>query len=151
MGQWELDRTCEALVQALTTAGHPELTPVAVGELVEGNVDGRVPADWDPAHPCARALPPTAHSHTFWPGGKFNSYDENGNEVDDDTWAIVDNDTLTIGGLTFNYAITADGLRMEPVIPADCSGQCVDGLAWMYSVAYPGSTWQRVTSGPHVP
>ena len=152
IGQWELDRTCEALVQALTTAGHPEVIRIAAGELVAGNVDGQVPSDWDPDNPCAKALPPTPHSHTFWPNGRFNSYDENGDEVDDDTWAIVDDETITIGGSTFTYAVTADSLRMEPVVPAGpCSGQCQDDLAWMYSVSYPGSTWQRVTSGPHVP
>src|SRR5712672_2798538 len=59
VGQWELDRTCQAIVAALTMAGHPELIRGGVGELVQGNINGEVPSDWDPKHPCAKALPPT--------------------------------------------------------------------------------------------
>jgi hypothetical protein len=151
VGQWELDRTCQAIVTALTKAGHPELIRGGVGELVEGNVDGQVPPRWDPNHPCALALPPTPHSHTFWPNGMFNSYDENGKQVDDGPWAIVDDHTFTIGNSTFTYTIAGDALTFEPVVPADCSGRCKDDLGWMYSVSFPGSAWHRVTSGPHVP
>jgi hypothetical protein len=151
VGQWELDRTCEAIVAALTKAGHPELIRSGAGELVQGNINGEVPSDWDPKHPCANALPPTPHSHTFWPNGMFNSYDERGNQVDDGPWAIVDDHTFTIGASTFRYSIVGDALMFEPVVPADCSGQCRDDLGWMYSVSFPGSAWNRVTSGPHVP
>jgi hypothetical protein len=151
VGQWEILRTCEAIIQALTKAGHPELIKVAAGELVERNVNGVVPADWNPGHPCANALPPTPHSHTFWPNGMFNSYDENGNQVDDGPWAILDGKTFTIGNSTFAYAIAGNTLRFEPVVPADCSGQCVDDLGWMFSVSIPGSAWHRVLTGPHVP
>ncbi len=83
VGQWELDRTCQAIVAALTKAGHPELIRGGAGELVQGNINGEVPSDWDSKHPCAMALPPTPHSHTFWLNGVFNSYDENGKQVDD--------------------------------------------------------------------
>ena len=151
VGQWELDRTCQAIVAALTKAGHPELIEGGVGELVQGNINGEVPSDWDSKHPCAKALPPTAHSHTLWPNGKFNSYDENGNQVDDGPWAIVDAHTFTIGKSTFSYSIVGDALMFEPIVPAVCSGQCHDDLGWMYSVSFPGSAWHRVTSGPHVP
>jgi len=151
VGQWELDRTCQAIVDALTKAGHPELIRGAAGELVKGNINGEVPADWDPTHPCATALPPTPHSHTFWPNGMFNSYDENGNQVDDGPWAVIDDHTFTIGKSTFIYSVAGDALTFEPVVPADCSGQCCDDLGWMYAVSYPGSAWHRVTSGPHVP
>ena len=122
VGQWELDRTCQAIVDALTKAGHPELIRGAAGELVKGNINGEVPADWDPTHPCATALPPTPHSHTFWPNGMFNSYDENGNQVDDGPWAVIDDHTFTIGKSTFIYSVAGDALTFEPVVPADCSG-----------------------------
>src|SRR5258706_10344058 len=70
VGQWELDRTCQAIVTALTKAGHPELIRGGVGELVLGNINGEVPSDWEPKHACAKALPPTPHSHTFWQIGR---------------------------------------------------------------------------------
>jgi len=151
VGEWWFDRTCEAIVAALTKAGHPELIRVDVGETLKGNVNGEVPSDWDPEHPCAMALPPTPHSHTFWPNGMFNSYDEHGNQVDDGPWAIVDDHTFTIGKSTFSYSIVGNELMFEPVLPADCTGECHETLGWVYAVSYPGSTWQRVTSGPHVP
>ena len=151
VGQWELDRTCQAIVDALTKAGHPELIRSTAGETVQGNINGEVPSDWDPKHPCARALPPTPHSHTFWPNGMFNSYDENGKQVDDGPWAVIDDHTFTIGKSTFTYSVAGDALMFEPIVPADCSGQCRDDLGWMYAVSYPGSAWHRVTSGPHVP
>jgi hypothetical protein len=151
VGQWELDRTCQAIVAALTKAGHPELIRGGVGELVKGNINGVVPSDWDSKHPCATALPPTLHSHTFWPNGMFNSYDEHGNQVDDGPWAIIDDQTFTIGASTFAYLIMGDALLFEPIVPADCRGQCRDDLGWMYSVSFPGSAWHRVTTGPHVP
>ncbi len=151
MGQWELDRTCQAIVTALTKAGHPELIRQDAGELVAGNVDGVVPSRWDPTRPCADALPPTPHSHTFWADGTFNSYDERGNQVDDDRWVIIGERMLTIGNSTFSYAISGDALMFEPVVPASCTGQCSSDLGWMYSVSFPGSAWHRVTAGPHVP
>jgi hypothetical protein len=151
VGRWELDRTCQAIVRALKKAGHPELIEQDVGELVEGNVDGQVPADWDPNHPCADALPPTPHSHTFWPDGTFNSYDESDQQVDDGTWLIVDSTTFSIGNSQFSYSIVGDDLMFEPVVPADCTGQCRADLGWMYGVSFPGSAWHRVKSGPHVP
>src|SRR5437867_3882969 len=40
VGQWELNRTCQAIVDALTKAGHPELIPGGAGELVQGNING---------------------------------------------------------------------------------------------------------------
>src|SRR5207249_11896313 len=41
--------------------------------------------------------PPTAHTHTFWADGTFSSYNENGQQVDDGTYVIVDDHTLRIG------------------------------------------------------
>src|SRR5690242_10952493 len=97
VGRWQLDKTCQLIVTSLTNVGHPELIRQDVGEVVEGNVDGVVPAGWDPKHPCAKPLPPTPHSHTFWPDGSFNSYDDHDNQVDDGPWAIVDGTTFSIG------------------------------------------------------
>ena len=81
----------------------------------------------------------------------FNSYDEQGQQVDDGSWAVIDDHTMTIGTSTFAYAITDDALRFEPIVPPDCNVACRDALGWMYGVSFPGSTWHRVTSGPHVP
>jgi hypothetical protein len=145
VGEWKLDRSCDRIVAALMTVGHPELIKTDVGELIKGNVDGEVPADWDPAHPCANAPPPTPHSHTFWRDGTFNSYDETGQQVDDGTWELVDPTTLSINASKFKFAIIDNNsLSFEPADPATAGW-------WEYAVSYPGSTWTRVMSGPHVP
>jgi len=60
--------------------------PLSLPEVLKGSVNGQLPANFDPAHPCADELPPTAHSHTFWPDGTFNSYDQDGNEVDRESY-----------------------------------------------------------------
>jgi hypothetical protein len=152
VGQWSLDRTCAAIVKALKAAGHPELIPGDITELIKGVPEnGPLPDSWDVKNPCANAKPPTEHSHTFWADGTFNSYDENGRQVDDGSWAVVDARHFTIGDATFEYSIDADELQMRPVEPEPCGGSCLDGLGWMYAVSYPGQTWTRVTSGAHVP
>jgi hypothetical protein len=80
-----------------------------VGEFIQGvPVNGSLPATWDPADPCANATPPIEHSHTFWENGSFNSYDQNGQQVDEGSYTIVDDHTFTIDGrtpMTFHYRI----------------------------------------------
>ena len=144
---------CAAIVAALTQAHRTDLIPHDVTELLEGVPEnGTLPKTWNRAHPCANAKPPTAHSHTFWADGTFNSYNENGQQVDDGTYVIVDDHTLRIGDWTFHYLVAADTISFDPVVPRDCtSSPCVDELGWAFSVAFPGQHWTRVTSGPHVP
>jgi hypothetical protein len=156
VGQWELMRTCAQIVQALTDAGLADLIPMDVGELIQGvPVNGSLPARWDPADPCANATPPIEHSHTFWENGSFNSYDQNGQQVDEGSYTVVDDHTFTIDGrtpMTFHYRIHDDTIMFDVVLPSDCSTKhCRSVLAWAFSVAYPGQTWTRVISGPEVP
>lgn len=113
------------------------------------------PARWDPSHPCADARKPTEHSHTFWPDGSFNSYDQTGNEVDNGPYNIVNDHTFIIGGrtpMTFHYRISGNTIMFDPVVPKNCSTRhCRHVLAWAFSVAYVGQTWHRVTSGSLCP
>jgi hypothetical protein len=151
VGKWELDRTCAAMVRALTEAKRPELIPIVISELVSGTA-----ASFDPANPCADARPPSRHSHTFWPDGRFNSYDENEEEVDFGRWILVDGDTAKIGEpapeAVFDFDVEGDKLSLTPVPPADCgTADCINTMGWQFSVAFPGETWTRATSGPHVP
>jgi hypothetical protein len=155
VGQWELNRTCAAIVKALTKAHLTNFIPQDITELIKGVPEnGPLPDTWDPAHPCVHAKPPTEHSHTFWAGetNNFNSYDENGQQVDDGTYTIIDDHTFGIGDSTFHFRVTGDKLQLSVVVPKDCSTKhCREELGWAFSVAYPGQTWTRVTSGPHVP
>jgi hypothetical protein len=141
------------IVSALTSANLTDLIALDVPELLKGSVDGALPADYDPAHPCVDALPPTAHSHTFWPNGQFNSYDENGQQVDDGTYTVIDDHTFMIGPTsTFHFSRQGDTITFDVVIPTTCTTQgCRNDLAWAFAVANPGQTWTRVTTGSHVP
>jgi hypothetical protein len=164
VGQWELKLTCQAIVSALTKAGLQDLIPQDVGNTIKGwPEDGSVPAWWDPSHPCAQAKP-IEHSHTFWADGSFNSYDENGNEVDNDHYQLVDDRTFRFQYIAMQYSVTGDSLKMDVVMPKNCTAKrivgvddegnpvrCRDLLGWAFSVALPGQVWTRVTSGPHVP
>jgi hypothetical protein len=166
VGNWELKRTCTAIVEALTRAGLRELIPQDVGETLKGvPIDAPLPARWDPSHPCAGARPPTAHSHTFWANGSFNSYDQHDAEVDAGPYRFISDNTIHLCSdsnltcakndfvATLKYRIiNGDMVSFTVVIPKNCStNHCRAALAWAFAVAYPGQNWTRVTSGPNVP
>jgi hypothetical protein len=161
VGQWQLDRTCDAIVSALnadldsllTRAQRRDMIAKTITETIEGVPEnGPLPSTWDPRHPCAMAKPPTRHSHTFWADGRFNSYDENERQVDDGDYEIVGSDVLRIGDWSWTYHVIDDQLTLDPILPTECvTPDCLDGLGWAFAVAYPGQHWTRVMAGPHVP
>jgi hypothetical protein len=140
VGAWERVTRCEELVSALKQAGLQDW----VLESVSGNEF--IPGYPDPAHPCKGAVP-RKHSHFFTPGGEFGSLDWKGEQVDDGTYKIVDDDTFVVSkefpDVTFNYSIHGDTIMFDPLIP-DCSPGCFEA-AWSVTVAYPGETWDRVS------
>jgi len=157
--------SCAAIVRSLEEAHAPDLIPRTVGEFVATDESGELPSSWDPRRPCARAQPPKEHSHTFWADGTFNSYDQFGAQVDEGTYELVDEHTFVFPpGITMRYEVGADTLELDVVPPGDCTDErvlghdeegravsCRELLAWAYSVAFPGGTWVRVRTGPHVP
>ena len=162
VGEWRLDRTCTAIVAALTdpdlahlltSAQQREVSARDIAETIKGAPgDGTLPSTWDPKHPCAQAMPPTKHSHTFWADGRFNSYDETGRQVDDGNYELDGPDILRMSGWTWTYRVDNDQLTLDPILPVTCdTPECVGDLAWAFSVAYPGQHWTRVLTGPHVP
>jgi len=155
VGKWSLELRCEALADAVSKANRPELLPLVITEVIEGGENGTVPSGWDPAKPCANALPPFKHSHTFWPDGRFNSYDENDAEVDRGKWVRVDDSTVKIGdpprGI-FKWSVTGNELLLTPVPPVDCTtSECIGTLSWQFNVAFPGEPWTRQSTGAHIP
>ena len=92
---------------------------------------------------------PLRHSHFFTADGLFGSRDQDGNQVDDGTYRIVDEGTFVVSkefpDVTFHYSIDGDRITFEPVIP-ECSPDCFEA-AWSVSVAFPGHEWRRVESG----
>jgi hypothetical protein len=143
VGEWERDTTCAELVRGLRQAGIGSRT----AEFVAGNgfVPGVRSADQldDPSRPCKGAVP-RKHSHFFTADGRFGSRDWNGEDVDDGTYRVKDNN-LTISkefpDVTFRYQIEGDTITFAPLIPDKCETfRC----AWAVSVAYPGKKWTRI-------
>jgi hypothetical protein len=145
VGTWERETQCKELVLALKEAGLEDwvLESVAGNAFIPG---ANTPDDIaDPVHPCAGAVP-RKHSHFFTEDGLFGSMDSNGEQVDDGTYRVVDEDTFVVSkefpDVTFHFTVRGDTITFEPVIP-DCSPGCFEA-AWSVSVAYPGEEWHRV-------
>ena len=71
---------------------------------------------------------PLRHSHFFTAEGQFGSRDQDGAQVDDGTYRIVDEGTFVVSkefpDVTFHYEIEGDSITFEPVIP-ECSPDCL--------------------------
>ena len=145
VGTWLGTHNCQRIVDILRTAGmEPQILPTIVENgLLPGITD---PADVpDPTHPCDGAIE-LAHSHFFTTGGLFGSRDQRGQQVDDGSWSLVDEDTLAINEQNlFDFVIEGTELRMEPVsvgaCPADPTVWCPE--TWKLMVAMPGMAWTR--------
>jgi hypothetical protein len=146
VGTWQRVTECAELVQAFKQAGLGKVAPDAVAG--NGFVPGVASADQlaNPSNPCEGSVP-REHSHFFTEDGLFGSLDWNGEQVDDGTYEIIDDNTFVISkefpDVTFNYRIQGDTIMFDPVIP-DCSPGCFEAQ-WSVSVAYPGKTWERVS------
>ncbi len=142
-------------MKGLTQAGLADVIPRFIGETLKIPENAPLPANWDPADPCADPRRPYEHSHTFWADGEFNSYDQFGQEVDEGRYKLVDDHTFILLGsirITMHYRVKGDTIMFDPVLLKDCtSKRCLGIMSWAVSVAMPGLMWSRVTSGPNVP
>ena len=145
VGTWQRVTTCEERLSALDDAGLDEFAVAhAAGE---GWIPGVTsPEDIkDPAHPCNGAIP-LRHGHFFTEDGLFGSTDDQGDQVDDGTYRVLDEDTIVVekefGDVTFNYRIQDDGtMLLDPVMP-ECAKNGCFAAQWAVSVAYPGLPWE---------
>jgi pimeloyl-ACP methyl ester carboxylesterase len=129
VGEWIGTHDCERIVEALGAAGFDEATilEVVVGERLVP--DAESPEDLaDPTAPCADAVP-REHGHFFTNASAFGSTDFDGEQVDDGTFTVVDDDTLVISpnftetdapATEFGYTIDGDTLTLEPIVPDGC-------------------------------
>jgi hypothetical protein len=78
---------------------------------------------------------------------EFGSKDQNGQQVDDGTYKIVDDRTFVVDkefpDVTIHYRIAGDTIRFDPVAPS-CAPNC-DEAVWSVMMAFPGETWERVS------
>jgi hypothetical protein len=149
VGEWERRTTCQQRVDALKDAGLGQFA--AEHAAGEGWLPGVTSPDdiKDPEHPCRGAVP-RKHTHFFTADGVFGSRDEDGDQVDDGTYTVIDEDTVVIskefGDITFNYRLEGDGdtLLLDPVLPQCIKSGCF-AAQWAVAVAYPGLAWRRAT------
>jgi hypothetical protein len=140
VGVWQGVHECEGIVEALTAAGFDESVVI---DAVVGNGLVQPQGEIDLTTLCEEASP-LEHSHEFTADGQFFSYDQDGEEVDSDTYELVDEDTLRIGGpggTEFDFTIEGDHLTLVPQVPAGClEFEC----HWAVMVAMPWSGMDRV-------
>ena len=145
VGTWTRVNDCAAFVGALEEADLADLAP---GWLVGAGYFASE-ADIDLDDPCAGATE-VEHSHFFTADGEFGSFDENGAQVDDGRFELVDEDTMAVGEgqLLVDFAVRPDGntLSFTVPLPEPCEGPCRDDYAWAISAFYPGE-FERTASG----
>jgi len=95
----------------------------------------------DPGHPCRDSVA-RKHSHFFTADGQFGSRDEDGEQVDDDSYQLVGNGVVKIGSVEFHCEISGDILRLTPEIPK-CRPDCFEA-AWSVAVAWERYDWHRI-------
>ena len=139
-GEWSTENVCQEQVRALQQAGLDEF----VGDFVAGSeYPGHRPSESDPC----RGAKPMVHSHSFdeFFDGSFASYDQNGQQVDDDEYRKIDDRTLTLGKppVTVHYRIDGDRATFDVVVPDCKTKQCEKSTAYVISVFFP-RVYERV-------
>jgi hypothetical protein len=149
VGRWERVNECPQLVKALDEAGLGAIAPSVAGDYFPGISAKKLAKKADV---CAGAKP-FVHSHFFTDSGAFGSLTEDLQQVDDGTYAIIDDSTFRIGtdpGVEFHYEINSDTLSLSPVITKAMVAKALanplefSDAGWSVAVAYPGETWKRV-------
>jgi hypothetical protein len=149
VGEWERVTRCEEIVHALREASMDDwVLEYAASFIPDGVVN-------DPDRPCIGAVP-LRHSHFFTEEGDFGSRDQDGAQVDDGTYRILDAGTIVVPRefperneskeVTFRYSVEGDTMLLDPLLPA-CRPDCFAAV-WAITVAYPGHAWTRVGAQP---
>jgi len=146
VGRWQQDHRCQQLVDALDALQLAALAPGMVGDYFPDQTPEELSAKPDL---CSGARP-LQHSHFFTASELFGSLDQDWNQVDDGTYVTVNEDTLKIGGATFDFMIQGDTLSLEPRITTKQRKEALRNplafstAGWMVAVSYPGTTWKGV-------
>jgi hypothetical protein len=147
VGRWERMQTCDELAHALDRVGLKPIVPGVIGDFFPNVSARRLARKPDP---CAGAAA-RPHSHFFTKDGLFGSVDDQGKQVDDGSYRLIDGHTLRINDGRFAYHLDGNGvLSLTPVISARARQHALarptdPGIAgWQVAVSYPGLRWKRV-------
>jgi len=144
VGLWTQTHTCPQLIAALADAGLAEAAPATIGDYFPDESPKQLAAKADP---CSGATP-QKHSHFFTEDGEFGSVDAEGNQVDNGTWRLVDDDTIRIGSGRFDFQVSDGTLVLHPVVTASDRAAALrkpldfSNAVWEVSVGYGGRPWR---------
>jgi hypothetical protein len=137
IGEWVADNECQALADALADAGLEEF----IVEMAKG-AELLPPGKPDPSDLC-KGSKPLEHSHTFSASGMFNSYDENGEEVDFGSYELIGEDAFALSRPPFesevHYRVDGDTATFDVVVPKCETQRCSTGAALAIATFFPGA------------
>jgi len=128
-------------VRALKKAGLKQFVPEILvgGEYRSGSIKQIAKEP----RPC-RGAKASKHSHAFYPDGKFASFTERGQQVDNGTYKIIDGRTFRLLGeprFKVRYTVRSDTIRFRVIAPRGCkSKRCRIGHAYSIARFFPGSS-----------
>jgi hypothetical protein len=149
VGNWARVQSCQDQLAAFQAAGLAETHATWITEnWLAAGASPSASGDL-----CAGAKPPVEHLHFFTADGQFGSRDENGQQVDDGDYAIVDADTLAfpshahefgyVGDLLVDFAVRDDQITFAVDMPPNCESACGDAYAWAISAFFGPEVWSR--------
>jgi len=97
VGRWELEQSCDELIDALHAADLDAVLPSMLQDWFPDSTPAELARK---TKPCQGATP-RPHSHFFTEDGQFGSVDEAGQQVDDGPYQVLDDHTVRIGEATF--------------------------------------------------
>jgi hypothetical protein len=148
VGEWVRTASCDDALAAFVQAGLADQVPA----WVIGNFVGEG-ASAAPGKECANARPAVPHSHFFTADGRFGSRDENGQDVDEGGYKIVDADTLSFashaqefgysGDILVDYSIKGDEVTFSVTLPTPCEAACRVAYGWALSAFFGSRPFER--------
>jgi hypothetical protein len=149
VGDWTRVQSCQDQLAAFQAAGLAETH----GTWITDNWFAAGASPPTSGDLCAGAKAPVEHSHFFTADRQFGSRDEDGQQVDDGDYAIVDPDTLAFpsharefgfaGDLLVDYRIEGAGATFAVHVPSNCDAACSDAYAWALSAFFGPEVWTR--------
>jgi hypothetical protein len=147
VGRWQQRHSCDQLVKALKANGLEKVAPAVVGDYFPNNSSQQLAKRG--SHICDGAVP-QVHAHFFTSTGSFGSLDQNGQQVDDGHYEIVNNHVMQVGDGRFEYRVANHALVLKPLISdkdrkaALAAPHVFSTAGWQVAVTYDGLPWRSV-------
>jgi hypothetical protein len=125
LGDWRWTRSCDAVFQDFDEANLTDRLPRAL-------VDARYFANEDQIRqddPCVGAEE-TAYLYFFEVPGRWGVIDEDDVLVEDRTYEVVDEDTISFVDIEVDHRVEGDTLTFDVRRPATCDPACLETYVW---------------------